>query len=152
MPRVRYSPFASDHLTDWVRRTGNTLYGLGLDSHFLSFPQVCVVLRICNPSNPSYHSPFYMITRSPLSAAAPASRGYLRHAARLQWHRHSCLCAFITEQSSRPWLPRHIALNKPQRRAEIRPTQTKFLIANLELEFSLTCLKTIRYKFLIANK
>src|SRR4029077_11211263 len=100
-----------------------------------------------------------MMTQSPLSAAAPASRGYLCHAARLQWHRHSCLprgtkgpCAFITEQSSRPWLPRHIALNKLQRRAEVHPTQTKFLIANLELEFSLTCLKTIRYKFLIANK
>src|SRR5579862_1884088 len=100
-----------------------------------------------------------MMTQTLLSAAAPASRGYLCHAARLQWHRQSCLprgrkglCTFITEQSSRPWLPRRIALNKLQRRAETRPTQTRFLIANLELEFFLRASKSAKYNFLIANK
>jgi len=36
--------------------------------------------------------------------------------------------------------------------AEARPTKNKFLIANLELEFSLRSIRTVHYKFLIANK
>jgi hypothetical protein len=36
--------------------------------------------------------------------------------------------------------------------AEAHLTKPNFLIANLELEFSLSSTKTIRYKFLIANK
>ena len=28
----------------------------------------------------------------------------------LQWHRHSCLCAFVAAQSTRPWLPHHLAI------------------------------------------
>jgi hypothetical protein len=36
--------------------------------------------------------------------------------------------------------------------AEACPTETEFLIANPELEFSLSSIKTVHYKFLIANK
>ena len=36
--------------------------------------------------------------------------------------------------------------------AEACPTKTEFLIANPELEFSLSSIKTVHYKFLIANK
>ena len=36
--------------------------------------------------------------------------------------------------------------------AEARPTKNKFLIANPELEFSLSSIKTAPYKFLIAKK
>ena len=36
--------------------------------------------------------------------------------------------------------------------AEACPTETEFLIENPELEFSLSSIKTVHYKFLIANK
>jgi hypothetical protein len=36
--------------------------------------------------------------------------------------------------------------------AEARPTKNKFLIANPELEFSLSSIKTVSYEFLIAKK
>src|SRR5579864_1497125 len=32
-----------------------------------------------------------------------------------QWHRHSCLCAFVTSQSFRSWLPHDIAPDERKR-------------------------------------
>jgi len=97
-----------------------------------------------------------MTTQTPLSAAAPAPQ----EEPRLQWHRHSCLCA-VAKTRTQPTEaaaslrfkfliandnPTRIVILSDQRESKDLPSRSRslklfsprFLIANLELEFLAT--------------
>jgi hypothetical protein len=113
----------------------------------LSSPQLCLLLRYANAQIRATIARFYMMTQTSLSAATKAERGDPCAAARLKWHRHSCLCAVPIWQSRRPRLPHRIATLKHQEEAEAHINRHKFLIANLELEFNVSPIRINDLKF-----
>ena len=76
--------------------------------------------QLLNNTIPATITRFHMTTQTTLSAAAPAPQ----EEPRLQWHRHSCLCA--------------VAKPRTQPIEAAASLRFKFLIANLELEFHLS--------------
>ena len=84
------------------------------------FPHRFQFYQLLNTPVPATITRFHMTTQTTLSAAAPAPQ----EEPRLQWHRHSCLCA--------------VAKPRTQLIEAAASLRFKFLIANLELEFHLS--------------
>jgi hypothetical protein len=113
------------------------------------FPHRFQFYQLLNTLIPATITRFHMTTQTPLSAAAPAPQ----EEPRLQWHRHSCLCAVakprtqpIEAAASLPsnFLiandnPTRIVILSDQRESKgLRSQSLQLLIANLELEFHLS--------------
>ncbi len=144
-----------------MRSHSSTRSKHGPHSHRSAISEISVSLRSYRYATTKIHATiarFYMMTQTSPSAATKAKRGNPCAAARLKWHRHSCLprggpqppkglCAVSSWQPLRPWLPHRIATLKHQEEAEADVTSHKFLIANLELEFTLRPIRINDLKF-----